>query len=657
MLLVDRKHVMPAAMLALLLFVAILSGCGLRQSQTGSLSSRLLDADGNAVAGAEVYSIFAEREKVFSGLDGGFYLSELPAGLNNIVITHPDFTLEERQVEISADNATVIDFIKLDRANAPYRITDIAVSVTGSSTAVITWNTYRSVVCQLEYGKTTGYGSVYRENRATTEHSATLSGLSPETLYHFRVWYVDDADVTHYSIDTLFKTGVADRPEKVAAVGLQPFSSLNVVTVEWQAATSGQKPAGYNVYRREKRGEWFKLNDGLLTGTFASFSDKTAVAGTFCQYAVTAVNGFAAESEMVESEMVFIPGVINQSLVISADDSPVKLSSDLIVAAGAHLSVEPGVEFLVSETDAFASGYDESRVEIIVHGRIAVKGSAVAPVVFAPLDGSGRRDHWAGIRILSSYTGVSEISHAQLFGCSGFALEISADRARVNNLSIAYSQHGLLLEGVRETLELDSCSFSEIASVALDVRESRHVIVGNTSFNKVYTAVSASSATADDQIIMRNCDIDCLKAGFKGTYGRIKLKNILIVSPDGTAIHVVKAINNSENYIDHCTLDSLNGIVVDSGKLAIENNIVVNRYKTGIAGITDNSALSPEYSYNDIYGFATVFDGCNAGVGALSVDPDFVGGNPYDYHLKALSPAKKGDQYGVELGRYGASRF
>ena len=91
-----RNLLLPAILLAIFASLASLTGCGMRQSQSGSLHSRLIDASGNAVDNAEVFSIFAEREKVLSGLDGGFYLSELPAGINNIVILHPDFAIEER---------------------------------------------------------------------------------------------------------------------------------------------------------------------------------------------------------------------------------------------------------------------------------------------------------------------------------------------------------------------------------------------------------------------------------------------------------------------------------------------------------------------------------------------------------------------------------
>lgn len=62
MFLTDRRFLLPA-LLASFLFMALMTGCGLRQSQTGSLSSRVVDADGDAVVNAQIYSLFAEKEK------------------------------------------------------------------------------------------------------------------------------------------------------------------------------------------------------------------------------------------------------------------------------------------------------------------------------------------------------------------------------------------------------------------------------------------------------------------------------------------------------------------------------------------------------------------------------------------------------------------
>lgn len=652
-----RNLLLPATLLAIFLSLAGLTGCGMRQSQTGSLHSRVIDASGNAVVNAEVFSIFAEREKVFSGLDGGFYLSELPSGINNIVILHPDFAIEERQIEIKSGESTVLDFIRLDKANAPDRISDIKVVKTASTSAEISWNTYKSVICNIEYGTSIFYGSLIREQRPANEHRLVIENLLPETLYHFRVQYLDEKDAIYFSYDYSFKTESADRPSAPASLGIRPFTALGAVEVEWQPAGSGFPAAGYNLYRQVKGGDWLKINENTIDARAVSYFDKAAVTGSFCRYAIKAVNNLGAESEVTVSEMVFVPGVISQTTVLSQADSPVRLYSDLIVAAGANLVIEAGTEILVSETDSLAAGSDEQRVEITVQGRIEINGNAEAPVVFAPLNGSGRRDHWAGIRILSSQTGISDISHTRLFGCNGYALDVSALNMRISNLEISYSQHGLRLDGIREVMTLSSCRFSEIASVALELKNCRRLTVDNGLFSEVHTGIVTSTDKNEDQVIVKDCDIYASSVGIKGTWGRNRVIRTLIVSQEGSGIVCDNILHSYDNYIDHVTIDARNGILVKAGNVTIQNNIIVDRFQKGLVGIENLTLLTPGYGFNNVYGFAENYRGCSGSTGALSIDPKFAAGNPYDYRLLSESTLKLQDIYGSEMGRYGVSRL
>ncbi|MBU1108835.1 MAG: hypothetical protein KKB51_19315 [Candidatus Riflebacteria bacterium] len=657
MFLTDRKNLVPVCVVTVLLvLVALLSGCGLRQSQTGSLSSRIIDADGNAVVNAVVFSIFAEQEKVYSGVDGGFYLSELPAGINNIVVMHSDFALEERQIEIKASNATVVEFIRLDRANAPHRISDVQVADIASTSARITWNTYRSVACNIDYGTTMSYGTIYREVRPSEQHAVILTDLQPETVYHFRVQYIDEDSVSHYSYDFPFRTDDSDRPEEPAAVRLSPIAALGVVKVEWDAS-DGHSVKGYNVYRKVNDGEWQRINDTTAGANIRIFSDTNAESGTFCRYAVTAVNAFGAESYKQVTSVVFIPGIINRNVTVTVADSPVIVYSDLIISAGVTFTAEAGCEFLIAESDAFAAGLDEQRIEIQVHGRISLQGKAENPVKFGPFQGSGKRDHWAGIRILSSLTGISEIAHTQMFGCSGYAVTVAADRAKISALAITHSENGLSLSGLRDTIELVDVSFSQISGVAFKVNKCRRVLVNNATLSEVGTAIENFTDYADDQLLVRNTVIHCLQTGIVGIFGKFKIYNVLLVTDTGLAINIENVLNSRENFIDHCTIDAMNGILINQGEITVENNIVINRNLQGSVGINNSSFLVPDYAFNNVYGFTNAYQGCAAGTGGVQTDPKFVGGNPFDYNLAPDSTLRLQDRYGSEMGRYGISRL
>ena len=61
-----------------------------------------------------------------------------------------------------------------------------AMSVTGTS-AVIAWTTDEASSSDVEYGATASYGSNASGPGGVTEHRVTVSGLVPETTYHYRV--------------------------------------------------------------------------------------------------------------------------------------------------------------------------------------------------------------------------------------------------------------------------------------------------------------------------------------------------------------------------------------------------------------------------------------------------------------------------------------
>jgi peroxiredoxin len=56
------------------------------------------------------------------------------------------------------------------------------------SGAIVTWTTNEPATSQIKYGKTEAYGLLTPlDEKRTTSHSVTLTGLDPNTTYHFRV--------------------------------------------------------------------------------------------------------------------------------------------------------------------------------------------------------------------------------------------------------------------------------------------------------------------------------------------------------------------------------------------------------------------------------------------------------------------------------------
>ena len=110
------------------------------------------------------------------------------------------------------------------------------------NTAAISWLTNESSDSQVAYGTSTSYGSQMTLNSTlVTNHLAQLTGLSPSTLYHYRVSSKDAAGNLATSTDQSFTTLAAPdtTPPVISSVSATPSSTSALVS--WttnEAATS-----------------------------------------------------------------------------------------------------------------------------------------------------------------------------------------------------------------------------------------------------------------------------------------------------------------------------------------------------------------------------------------------------------------------------------
>lgn len=69
----------------------------------------------------------------------------------------------------------------------PVSMSTPIVTARTSSSATISWTTTVPSTATIQYGATTPYTSSVNDTNSATNHSFTLTGLSPDTIYHFRV--------------------------------------------------------------------------------------------------------------------------------------------------------------------------------------------------------------------------------------------------------------------------------------------------------------------------------------------------------------------------------------------------------------------------------------------------------------------------------------
>jgi len=98
-------------------------------------------------------------------------------------------------------------FSTLAPDTTPPIISGVGTGNIGSSTAIISWSTNEVATSQVDYGLTTAYGlSTSVDSSLVQNHSLSLSGLMPDTLYHFRVRSADAAGNESVSGDYSFNT-------------------------------------------------------------------------------------------------------------------------------------------------------------------------------------------------------------------------------------------------------------------------------------------------------------------------------------------------------------------------------------------------------------------------------------------------------------------
>ncbi len=133
----------------------------------------------------------------------------------------------------------------------PPVLSNIKAANISDDSAVISWSTNEQADSQVEYGTTTSYGSVtVLDSALRTEHSVSLSGLDPETRYHYRVRSTDASDNLAVSSDYEFTTHAQGEVVKQLAIhgvdassddGNVPANTLdNDFATRWSAEGDGQ---------------------------------------------------------------------------------------------------------------------------------------------------------------------------------------------------------------------------------------------------------------------------------------------------------------------------------------------------------------------------------------------------------------------------------
>ncbi|HPF95305.1 MAG TPA: hypothetical protein PLR08_02015 [bacterium] len=129
-------------------------------------------------------------------------------------------------------------------------ISNIRVVNITSSTAMVLWDTDEPATTAFYYGLTTGYtGGFIGDGTLVTSHSVSLTNLTPETLYHFRINGTDGLGNTSVTLDNTFTTLALDTP--VEALIISNVRSIlitdSTAAITWNTNIAADSKVDYGI--------------------------------------------------------------------------------------------------------------------------------------------------------------------------------------------------------------------------------------------------------------------------------------------------------------------------------------------------------------------------------------------------------------------------
>lgn len=314
-----------------------------------------------------------------------------------------------------------------------------------------------------------------------------------------------------------------------------------------------------------------------------------------------------------------ISGTISRDMIWDLATSPVLVKGDLTIAAGARLTIMPGVVVKFAGSDSMQSGRQTKLTELIVEGTLVIPGENGNPV---------------------RLTSASPVPEKGIWGGIWFHRASGGSNSRLDYCQIEYAVDGIRLDD--SILGMYRCRLERLGLTGLDMVNSR-VSVADTIFH----------------------DIGSQNAGFGvRTSGAadLRMTNCLINGVQGTGVWMEGGTGDVHNaVIANC---SLLGVAASDEILPALGELIVYECTTGLGRTTAEG--NRQSDYNNIW-FATGVSGrkayqyITAGTHDKSEFPKFLApdwGNPSlgDFRLEAgvLSTAGSG---GSPMGLFDATRL
>jgi uncharacterized lipoprotein YddW (UPF0748 family) len=246
-------------------------------------------ADGATVtiSGPETRTMYVDGTGFYAFIDvtpGTYTITASKAGYTDVSATA---TVSIGQV---TGNMYVRD-LQLGGTSAP-AISNVSATNITASAAVVNWATDQPATSQVEYGTTTSYGTTTTlDSTLVTSHTATLSGLSASTLYHFRVISTSENGTTT-SGDYTFST---NGPPTISDAQVTSITT-NGATITWTTTAPATSQVAYGT--TSSYGSLSTLNSANVTSHAVALTGLTANTTYHCQALSSNTYGSVQSSDL-----------------------------------------------------------------------------------------------------------------------------------------------------------------------------------------------------------------------------------------------------------------------------------------------------------------------------------------------------------------------
>ena len=190
------------------------------------------------------------------------------SGLTSSTTYHFRIRTMDALGNLSVSNNQTFTTLPLPDQSPPV-LSNINTAFLSHSAILINWVTDESATSQIEYGETTRYENTTPLNATLVlNHSLSLTGLTPDATYHFRVRSLDAAGNLSVSVDQIFQTPKA--PDQIPPGQIKTFSAIGKnreILLTWTSPSDADY-IGTRIVFNTSGGFPENVNDGSLLGDF-----------------------------------------------------------------------------------------------------------------------------------------------------------------------------------------------------------------------------------------------------------------------------------------------------------------------------------------------------------------------------------------------------